>query len=260
MTYTHLQTELTERILVVTINRPTVLNAMNHEVIAELQACFDSYRTDANLAAVILTGGGEKAFVAGADISEINKLTAQSGDEFSRRGLHLMRTIESFPVPVIAAINGFALGGGSELALACDIRLASNKAKIGQPEVNLGIMAGYGGTQRLARLVGRSKAMQILCTGEMLSAEEAWRIGWVDEVYESVELMPKAMAMAKTIASRGPLAVRMTKVCVDRALDLSLEAGCELERAHFALACSTDDKQEGTSAFLKKRPAKFTGK
>lgn len=260
MTYTHVQTEMKNRTLVVTISRPQAMNAMNHEVISELQSCFDSFRGDQSLACVILTGGGEKAFVAGADINEINKLDAHTGDAFSRRGLHLMKTIESFPVPVIAAINGFALGGGCELALACDIRLASEKAKLGQPEVNLGIMAGYGGSQRLPKLVGRAKALQLLCTGDMITAAEAYRIGLVDELYPPEELMPKALAMAETIASRGPLAVRMTKTCVSQAFDLSTEAGFELERAHFALSCNTADKSEGTSAFLEKRKANFTGK
>lgn len=259
-TYNVLLVEQKGTTLVISVNRPTALNAMNHEVITELQSVFEKYWDDQSIGCVILTGASEKAFVAGADINELNKLDGLTGNVFSARGLYLMKTIQNFPRPVIAAINGFALGGGSELALACDIRLASKKARLGQPEVNLGLIPGYGGTQRLTHLVGRGKAMQLMLTGEMIGAEEAHRIGYVDEVYEPEELMPKAIAMAELIASKGPVAVALTKQCINRAFDLPLPAGCALEQANFALSCATSDKNEGTAAFLEKRKPVFKGK
>ncbi len=208
---------------------------------------------------MILTGAGEKAFVAGADIPELADLDVRTGADLSGRGLYLMKTIQNFPKPVIAAINGFALGGGCELAMACDIRLASEKAKLGQPEVNLGIIPGYGGTQRLSRLVGRGKAMQMILTGELINAQEAHRIGLVDEVYPPDQLMPKALEMARTICTKGPLAVSMAKECINRGLDVNLTAGCDLEKANFGSICGTGDKNEGMEAFLEKRSPKFTG-
>ncbi len=260
MDYQNITTERKEAVLIITVTREKALNAMNKDVIAELQHAFDSYKADDSLRCVILTGAGPKAFVAGADIKELNTLTGVTGHEFSERGLRLMRTIQSFPLPVIAAINGFALGGGSELALACDIRLAADTARLGQPEVKLGLCPGYGGTQRLTRLVGRGKAMQIMLTGGMFSAAEAHRIGYVDEVYPADELMDKAMAMANEIAAQGPVAVRLTKELVNAALEVGETAGCEMEKQAFALTCATDDKNEGTTAFLEKRAAAFTNK
>ena len=170
-----------------------------------------------------------------------------------------MKTIQNFPKPVIAAINGFALGGGCELAMSCDIRLASEKAKLGQPEVGLGIIPGYGGTQRLPRFVGRGKALQLFLTGEMISAQEAHRIGLIEEVYPPDQLMPKAMEMAEAICSKGPLAIQMVKECVNRGLDVILTAGCDLEKANFGSICGTGDKNEGMEAFLEKRKPSFTG-
>jgi len=247
-----------EGILVVTINRERALNALNKETIEEVQKLFNFHWTDDSIRCVIITGAG-KAFVAGADITELADLDSRGGESTAALGQYMMKSIQNFPSPVIAAINGFALGGGCELACACDIRLASKKAKMGQPEVNLGIIPGYGGTQRLPRIVSRGKAMQLILTGEMIGAEEAYRIGLVDEIYEPEELMDKAMAMAKLIASKGPLAIQHAKECINRGLDVSLSAGCDLEKAHFGSTCGTDDKNEGMSAFLEKRKPEFTG-
>ncbi len=257
--YKNLIVEQDDAILVVKINRERALNALNRETIDELQQLFSYHWTDEAVRCVILTGGGEKAFVAGADIPELADLDVQAGNALSAKGLYLMKTIQNFPKPVIVAINGFALGGGCEIAMACDIRLASEKAKLGQPEVNLGIIPGYGGTQRLSRLVGRGKAMQLIFTGDLISAAEAHRIGLVDEVYPPAELMDKAMEMAKTIASKGPLAIAAAKECINRGLDMDLAHGCDFEKMHFGSLCGTGDKNEGMEAFLEKRKPTFSG-
>lgn len=250
--------ERKEKTLIVTINREKALNALNREVVKELHTFFSNHWTDETVACVIITGAG-KAFVAGADIAELAECDVRSGTELSARGLYLMKTIQNFPKPVIAAINGFALGGGCELAMACDIRLASEKAKLGQPEVSLGIIPGYGGTQRLPRLVGRGKAMQLILTGEMINAAEAYRIGLVDEVYAPDELMDKALEMASMIAAKAPIAIGAAKECIHRGLEGPLSAGCDLEKANFGSICGTADHKEGTKAFLEKRPAEFKG-
>ncbi len=257
--YKNLIVEKKDATLVVTISRERALNALNKETVAELQQLFSYHWTDDSLSAVILTGAGEKAFVAGADIGEIADLDVKAGTELSAHGLYLAKTIQNFPKPVIGAINGFALGGGCEIAMACDIRLASEKAKFGQPEVNLGIIPGYGGTQRLPRLVGRGKAMQLILTGAIIDAAEAYRIGLVEEVYPPDQLMDKAFEMAAMIATKAPLAVAMAKECINRGLDVNLTAGCDLEKANFGSVCGTGDKNEGTEAFLEKRKPKFTG-
>ncbi len=256
--YKNLIVEQKGHVLIVTINRERALNALNRETIAEMQKLFSFYWSDDKVRCVIITGAG-KAFVAGADITEIAELDVRSGNEFSAHGLYLMKTIQNFPKPVIAAVNGFALGGGCELAMACDFRLASVKAKFGQPEVNLGIIPGYGGTQRLPRLVGRGKALQLILTGEMISGEEAHRIGLADEVYQPEELMDKAIEMAELISSKGPIAIALAKECVNRGLDVTLTAGCDLEKANFGQVCASGDKNEGCEAFLEKRKAEFTG-
>lgn len=258
--YKNLLLETKGSILVVTINREKALNALNKETVSELKKLFDSLWTDNSVQCVLITGGGPKAFVAGADITELKGLDMRGGTELSANGLYLMKTIQYFPKPVIAVINGFALGGGCELTMACDIRLASDKAKLGQPEVNLGIIPGYGGTQRLPRLVGRGKAMQLILTGDLIDAAEAKRIGLVDEVYPHDELMDRAMAMAEAICSKGPLAVEMAKECINRGLETSLSVGTDLERTNFGQLCGTDDKTEGMSAFLEKRKPEFKGK
>ena len=257
--YKNIIVEKKDSILVITISREKALNALNRETISELQQAFSFYWTAEDIRCVILTGKGEKAFVAGADISELADLDVRSGTDNSAHGLYLMKTIQNFPKPVIAAVNGFALGGGCEIAMACDIRLASEKARFGQPEVNLGIIPGYGGTQRLSRLVGRGKAMQLILTGDMIKADEALRIGLVEEVYPPDQLMDKAMELAQLIASKAPLAISMAKECINRGLDVSLAHGCDLEKANFGQLFGTGDKNEGMEAFLEKRPPKFTG-
>ncbi len=247
-------------VAIVTIDRPQMLNALNDETIAELDHCFTAIADDESILCVILTGGGEKSFVAGADINELAVCDVVSGRAKCDRGQKLLSKIENLRQPVIAAINGFALGGGCEIAMACDIRLASEKAKIGQPEVSLGIIPGYGGTQRLSRLVGRGKAKQMIFTGDHINAAEALRIGLVDEVYPPEELMTKAKEMARKIASKGPLAITAAKEAINLGLDVDLKSGCEHEASLFAGICASEDKTEGTKAFLEKRKAEFKGK
>lgn len=256
--YNNILVETDGDILIVKVNREKAMNALNRETIDEMQKVFGHHWTDDKIKCVIITGVG-KAFVAGADISELAKLDSLTGIETARRGQYLMKSIQNFPKPVIAAINGFALGGGCELAMACDIRLASAKAKLGQPEVGLGVIPGYGGTQRLPRLVGRGKAMQLILTGDMINAEEAHRIGLVDEVYAPEELWDKAMAMANTIASKGPIAIQLSKECIGRGLEATLSVGCDFEKANFGAVCGTEDKNEGMGAFLEKRKPEFKG-
>ena len=250
--------DIKDGIMTVTINREKAMNALNRETIEEFQQLLHENWNNNEIGCVIVTGAG-KAFVAGADIKELADLNARGGTLTAARGQWLMKSLQNFPKPIIAAINGFALGGGCELAMACDIRLASSKAKLGQPEVNLGIIPGYGGTQRLPRLVGRGKALQLILTGEMVGAEEALRIGLVDEVYEPDELMEKAVAMAKVICSKGPLAIMHAKECVHRGMDVGLSSGCDLEKANFGSVCGTNDKNEGMLAFIEKRKPEFTG-
>ena len=257
--YKNLLVEKKNSILIVKINRERALNALNKETVAELQQLFSFHWSDDSVLCVLLTGAGEKSFVAGADIPELADLDVRSGADLSAKGLYLMKTIQNFPKPVIAVVSGFALGGGCEIAMACDLRIASEKAKFGQPEVNLGIIPGYGGTQRLPRLVGRGKAMQLILTGDLISAQEAYRIGLVDEVYPPEQLWEKAMAMAEAISARGPLAVAAAKECINRGLDINLTAGCDLEKATFATVCGSGDKNEGMEAFLEKRKPKFSG-
>jgi len=257
--YSNIIAEKNNSTLLVTINREQALNSLNKETIAELQSAFDEYQSDSEIRCVIITGAGSKSFVAGADIAELAELDQAGGETLSRNGLKLMQTIQDFPWPVIAAINGFALGGGCELALACDIRLASTKAKLGQPEVSLGLIPGYGGTQRLARLVGRGKATQLIMTGEMIRADEAYRIGLVDELCEPEELMDKAQAMANEIASKAPLAIKKAKECINGGLEMTLAEGCNLEMKKFSEVCGTNDKTEGTKAFMEKRKPDFKG-
>jgi len=247
-----------DNIVVITISREKALNALNDETIGELQSFFSDAREDSTIGCIIITGAG-KAFVAGADISELVKCDVKKAVRKSMLGLDLMETIENFPGPVIAAVNGFALGGGCELAMACDIRLASEKAKFGQPEVSLGLIPGYGGTQRMARLVGRGKAKQLIFSGEIISAEEAYRVGLADEIYPPDELMDRAMELAKLIASKAPIAVSVAKECINRGLDVNLSAGCAFEKTSFGTIYGTDDAREGMTAFLEKRKAVFKG-
>jgi enoyl-CoA hydratase len=256
----NVRTENRDGVLVVTIDRPKVLNALNAETVEEIYQVFAAAHDDANVKAVILTGGGEKAFVAGADINELAQKTPITGKDTSERGQFILAHIERFPKIVIAAINGFALGGGCEIALACHIRIASEKAQIGLPEVTLGIIPGYGGTQRMARLLGKGKALELICTGDRVGAAEAERIGLVNRVVPADQLMAVAEEMARKIMSRGPLAIRAAIEAVNVGSEMSIREGEFLEATLFGLLCASDDTKEGMNAFLEKRPANFKGK
>ncbi|HYW67332.1 MAG TPA: enoyl-CoA hydratase-related protein [Candidatus Dormibacteraeota bacterium] len=260
MAYENLLYEKKEGIATITFNRPKVLNALNRKTIEELQQVLLDARDDAAVRVLILTGSGEKAFVAGADINELAQQTPVTGKEFSIFGQGVLHLLETIGKPSICAINGFALGGGCELALACSIRLASKIAKLGQPEVKLGIIPGYGGSQRLARLCGKGMAHELCLTGEMITAEEAQRIGLVNHVYEPGELLPAAEAMARKIIEKAPLAVKYCMEAIERGVEMPQEEGLFLEATLFGLCCATEDMREGTKAFLEKRAAAFKGK
>ena len=260
MTYENILLEKKNAIAYVAVNRPKVLNALNVATMAELGVAFEEIKSDAAIRVAILTGAGEKAFVAGADIGELAKLDAASGKEFARRGQAVFDVIEKLGKPVIACINGFALGGGCELALACTMRLASENARLGQPEVKLGMIPGYGGTQRLARLVGKGRAMQMVLSGETITAQEAHRMGLVNEVTAAAELVPRAEAIAAKIIANAPLAVRYAMEAVNQGMEMTLAEGLKLEADLFGACCSTEDQKEGTAAFLEKRAAEFKGK
>jgi enoyl-CoA hydratase len=242
-----------------TVNRPEKLNALNVETIQELKAAFEEFRGQADVRAVILTGAGEKAFVAGADITEFLSLDAEKGRQYAARGQELTRVIENFPKPVIAAINGYALGGGTELALACHIRLASDSAKLGQPEVKLGLIPGFGGTQRLSRLVGKGNALDLILSGRVIDAGEAFEIGLVNRVIPAKDLLAAAEAVAKDIIKNAPLALEYAIETINKGLDETLAAGLELEADFFGRACATEDSHEGAKAFLEKRKPNFRG-
>jgi enoyl-CoA hydratase len=260
MAYENLLYEKREHIGYVTFNRPKVLNALNRKTMEELNHILLSAREDEEVRVLILTGAGEKSFVAGADISELAVQTPVSGLETALFGQSVLHRLETLGKPSIAAINGFALGGGCEVALACSMRLASKTAKLGQPEVKLGILPGYGGSQRLARLCGKGVAHELCLTGEMISAEEAMRIGLVNHIYEPAELLPAGEAMAKKIIANAPLAVKYAMEAVERGVEMPQEEGLFLEATLFGLACASEDMREGTKAFLEKRPAQFKGK
>jgi enoyl-CoA hydratase len=260
MEYKNLLIEKEGFIAVVTINRPKVLNALNDETIAELKSCFEDLEKEDGIRAVILTGAGEKSFVAGADIGELKEQDREGGVKRSLRGQGVLLKIENLPKPVIAAVNGYALGGGCELAMACDIRIASEKAKMGQPEVNLGIIPGYGGTQRLTRLVGMGKAKELIFTGSIISAQEAHRIGLVDQIAPPDQLMETAMKMANAVAGKGPIAIANAKKAINVSLDMDMIKGGEIEAKEFGALCDTEDMQEGMSAFFEKREPDFKGK
>ncbi|KAB2845248.1 MAG: enoyl-CoA hydratase [Melioribacteraceae bacterium] len=260
MTYQNLLFEIKNSVGIVTINRPDKLNALNNETLKELNELFSEIKIKDEVSVVILTGAGEKAFVAGADISELNKLDILSGKEFAEFGQEVFNLIENLDKPVIAAVNGYALGGGCELSLACHLRLASDKAKFGQPEVNLGVIPGYGGTQRLARLVNSGRALEYILTGDMIDANEAYRIGLVNKIYSPEELMPKAIEMAEKIASKAQVAVKMSVRAVVSCDELSQKEGQKLEASLFAVCCGSEDFKEGTTAFLEKRKPEFKNK
>ncbi len=260
MNYQNLLIDIREKIAIVTINRPDKLNALNHQTLTELKDAFELLNSNNDVSVVILTGSGEKAFVAGADISELNKLDMLEAKKFAEFGQSVFSYIENFDKPVIAAVNGFALGGGCELALSCHIRIASDNAKFGQPEVNLGIIPGYGGTQRLARLIGSGLAMEMILTGDMVDANEAYRVGLVNKIYPITDLMSKAWEMAQKISLKGQQAIRLAIKAVKTVEEVSLRQGLNVEASLFALCCGTEDFKEGTSAFLEKRKPVFKNK
>jgi enoyl-CoA hydratase/carnithine racemase len=244
----------------VTINRPKVMNALNKATIVELHAAFEEARDDSEMRGVILTGAGDKAFAAGADVSEVVNETALQAEESTRLGQAVTILIENLGKPVVAAVNGFALGGGCELAMACTIRIATETAKFGQPEVKLGIMPGYGGSQRLPRLVGKGRALQIILSGKPIDAQEAYRIGLVNEIVPNSNLIARAEAILNEISANAPVAVKFSIDAVNKGLDAGLEEGLCIEASLFAVCAATEDKKEGTSAFLAKRAPHFVGR
>ena len=260
MSFDNLLLERDGAIAVVTVNRPQVLNALNCSTIDELRGLILELKHDASVRSVIITGAGEKAFVAGADINELAVQRPAQGKEHALRGQHVFDLIENMGKPVIAAINGYALGGGCELALASTLRVAADTARLGQPEVNLGIIPGYGGTQRLSRLVGKGVALDLLLSGRHITADEAFRIGLVNRVVAASELMNAARQLASELADKAPLAVQYIIEAVNRGLEISFDKGQFLEATLFGVIASTDDMREGTTAFLQKRKAEFKGR
>ncbi|MEW6365970.1 MAG: enoyl-CoA hydratase-related protein [Acidobacteriota bacterium] len=260
MIYSTLLVEKKAPLCIITINRPEVLNAINAGVIADLQACFDAIRADADVRAVILTGSGPKAFVAGADIKELAQMSPADALALSLRGKRLCDTIDGMGIPVIAAVNGFALGGGCELACACTFRICSENARFGQPEVKLGIMPGFGGTQRFPRLVGLGRALDLLLSGDQITAEDACRIGLVNRVVPQADLLATAEKIALTICSNGPLAARNIIEAAMRGASMTLDQGLLYEAQVFASCFTTEDQKEGTRAFIEKRKPSFTGR
>ena len=256
----NLQYEKKGSIAYVTVNRPKVLNALNTPTWTDLQAAFEDAKADASVHGVILTGAGDKAFIAGADISELAHVDAYEAEESSRVGQGVLDLIENLGKPVIAAVNGFALGGGCETAMACTIRIAVEHAKFGQPEVKLGLLPGGGGTQRLPRLVGKGRALQLILTGETISAQEAYRIGLVNEVVPAANLIARAEAILNQITANAPIAVKFSLEAANKGMDTSQAEGFALEASYFGICAATEDKKEGTSAFLEKRAPQFHGR
>lgn len=260
MDWNNILLEKRDNVAVLTINRPKVLNALNEETLLEINEALGQVEKDEEVRALIITGAGDKAFVAGADIAFMQNLSPLEARKFSRLGQSVFSKIENLAIPVIAAVNGFALGGGCELAMACDIRIASKTAKFGQPEVNLGLIAGFGGTQRLTRLVGPGRAKEILFTADMYDADTAWQMGLVNHVVSPDELMSFCLSMAEKIAGRGPVAVRLSKEAVNEGLEMDLEKAFAHEADLFAVVFTTEDRDEGISAFLSKKKPNFKGR
>ena len=260
MAFENLLVERDGAVAVVTINRPKVLNALNSATIDELRRAMLELRRDDSARAIILTGAGEKSFVAGADINELAVQTPTSGREHALTGQHVLDVIENLGKPVIAAINGYALGGGCELAMACTLRIAADTARLGQPEINLGLLPGYAGTQRLPRLVGKGKALDMILTGAPIPAEEALRVGLVTRVVPAADLMAEARKLAAQLAASAPIAMRYIIAAVNKGSEMPFAEACQYEATLFGLVASTDDMREGTAAFLEKRKAQFTGK
>jgi enoyl-CoA hydratase len=260
MNFKNLLLRIENKIAIVTINRPDKLNALNSATLDELNAVFMQLEKDDHVNVILLTGSGEKAFVAGADISVLNKCNEDTGEEFAKKGQEIFEKIENCKKPVIAAVNGFALGGGCELALSCHIRIASENAKFGQPEVNLGIIPGYGGTQRLARLINTGRAAEYILTGDMITAEEALRIGLINKITNQAQLLEEAVNLADKISSKGQIAVRAALRSIVSINNITQKEGLELEAQLFGSCCGTKDFEEGTSAFLEKRKPVFINK
>jgi enoyl-CoA hydratase len=260
LTLANVKYEKRGSIAYVTVNRPKVLNALNTLTWNELRMAFEDAKADGSVRGVILTGAGDKAFIAGADIGELAQLNAYEAEESSRLGQGMLDFIENLGKPVIAAINGFALGGGCETAMACTMRIAVEHARFGQPEVKLGLLPGGGGTQRLPRLVGKGRALQLILTGEAISAEEALRMGLVNEIVPSGSLIDRAEAILGQVAANAPIAVKFSLDAVNKGLDSSQGAGLALEASYFGICAASEDKKEGTSAFLEKRPPRFRGR
>lgn len=259
MAYNTIWLEVIDKIALLKINRPQVMNALNREVLEELLSAFQKLESDENVRVIIITGEG-KAFVAGADIKAMVNMTPQEARSFSRLGHQVMSTIENLGKPTIAAVNGFALGGGMELALACDFIYAAEEAKFGQPEINLSIIPGFGGTQRLSRLVGKPQAKELIYTGQMISAQEAKALGIVNKIFPAADLIPETKKVAATIVTKGAWALRLAKSAIDTGYDLDLKNACELESDSFSLCFSHPDQKEGMNAFLEKRKPVFTSK
>lgn len=259
MAYENILSQVDQGIATITFNRPKALNALNQALLAELSQALDDIAADEDVRVLILTGAGEKAFVAGADIGELAAFTALQAKVFSRAGHAVIAKLQELPIAVIAAVNGFALGGGSEIALACDFIYAAESAKFGLPEINLGLIPGFGGTQRLPRLVGANRAKELIFTGKMISASEAAQIGWVNRVVPPAELMGEVLKSARAIAAKGRVALRAAKQAVNHGLNTDLATGCAIETDAFALTLASTDAKEGTSAFLEKRQAVFKG-
>lgn len=243
-------------IAVATINRPKALNALNSEVLTDLDELVSAVKADADIRALVITGSGEKAFVAGADIGEMSTLTKEGGEAFGKHGNNVFRAIETLPIPTIAAVNGFALGGGCELSMACDIRLASEKAKFGQPEVGLGIIPGFGGTQRMARIIGTGPAMELIYTADTIDAQRALEIGMVNHVVPADQLMDEAMKLAQKICANAQKAIRASKLAIRRGIDCDISTAVSYEALAFATCFGTEDQKEGMQAFLEKRKEK----
>src|SRR5271163_3098267 len=252
--------EVKGSIAYITMNRPKVMNALNRKTVEELNTAFHAAKEDVTVKGIILTGAGEKAFIAGADIAELSTIDGEKAGEFSKKGQETLSFVETLGKPVIAAVNGFALGGGCETAMACTIRIAAENAKFGQPEVKLGILPGYGGTHRLPRLVGKGRALQLILSGSIIDAHEAYRIGLVNEVVPAAELIARAEAILKKIGANAPIAIKLSLEAVNKGLETSQAEGLLLEASYFGLCAATEDKKEGTSAFLEKRPPQFHGR
>jgi enoyl-CoA hydratase len=259
MTYEFIIPELEKPAATITFNRPKSLNALNSGLLDEFSQVLDIIFRDENIRVLVLTGSGEKAFVAGADIAELSQLTALNAKMFAQKGHGIIRKLQSLPIPVIAAVNGFALGGGSEIALACDFIYASENARFGFPEINLGLIPGFGGTQRASRIIGMNQAKELIFTGKIITAQEAFQMGMVNKIFPLNSLMEESMKTALMMASKGKVSIRAAKQVINRGMDVDLETGCHLETDAFSLCFSSPDAREGTMAFLEKRTPDFKG-